>query len=287
MKERPIQHFRYTGVEMGVISLIPKVVYSKRNGQELPISLLVHKAWLADREHAEKRPLIIFFQGSGYLHPNYDSAMGNLVYAASRGFVVSMVECGSFMEGWSFLDIHMNFKTVIRYLRANAELYGIDPDHVTVWGTSSGGTSAVFAGLSGDMPEYKTEEYADVSDTVQCVVEMAGPQDLRALLSGPGLGQQYKDSWLSHADEADWEKVLDEGSTLRPLETNKSRCPFYLAHSKDDELVPFSQTKILYDALLGAGYDVQMAVIEGASHTQGLTTEVLHAALDFVAESCK
>ena len=82
-------------------------------------------------------------------------------------------------------------------------------------------------------------------------------------------------------------KVLDEGSTLRPLETNKSRCPFYLAHSKDDELVPFSQTKILYDALLGAGYDVQMAVIEGASHTQGLTTEVLHAALDFVAESCK
>ena len=33
MKERPIQHFRYTGVEMGVISLIPKVVYSKRNGQ--------------------------------------------------------------------------------------------------------------------------------------------------------------------------------------------------------------------------------------------------------------
>ena len=61
MKERPIQHFRYTGVEMGVISLIPKVVYSKRNGQELPISLLVHKAWLADREHAEKRPLIIFF----------------------------------------------------------------------------------------------------------------------------------------------------------------------------------------------------------------------------------
>ncbi len=287
MKERPVQHFRYTGVEMGVVSLIPGVVYSTRRGQELTTSLLVQKAWLCDREHARRVPLIVFFQGSGYTHPSYDSAMGNLAYVASRGFVIATAECGSFMEGWSFLDIHKNFKTLIRYLRANAEQYGIDPERVIVVGTSSGGTSAVFAGLSGDMPEYKTEEYADVSDAVRCVVSMAGPQDLKALLSGSVMEKPYKEAWLSRADEADWEKALAEGSTLRLLEGNKNRCPFYLVHSTDDELVPFSQTKDLYDALLRAGYDAQLAVVEGASHTQGLTTEVLRAMTDFVTECCE
>ncbi len=42
MIEHEVQHFRYTGVEMGVVSLIPNVVYSHRNGQELTMSLFVH-----------------------------------------------------------------------------------------------------------------------------------------------------------------------------------------------------------------------------------------------------
>ena len=287
MKEREVQHFRYIGVEMGIVSLIPKVVYSRRNGQELTMSLFAHKRWLYDRERAERLPIIVYFQGSGYLHPSYFDCMGQMAEMAASGFVIAMVECGSFTEGWSFLDIHMNYKTAIRYLRANADQYGIDPAYVITWGTSSGGTSAVFAALSGDIPEYKTDEYPDISDAVQCVVDMAGPQDLRALLTGTDHEKLYKDSWLSHADEADWEKTLDEGSTLRLLEESHKRCSFYLAHSVNDELVPVSQTNTLYNALLKAGYDAQLALVEGASHTQTLTTELLHAAMDFMKAACR
>ncbi len=286
MKEHPIRHFRFTGVEMGIVSLIPKVVYSHRNGQELTMSLFVHKRWFCDREHAERLPVIVYCQGSGYLRSSYYHCMGQMAEMASSGFVIAMVECGSFTDGWSFLEIHRNFKTAIRYLRANADQYGIDPAHVITWGTSSGGTSVVFAAFSGNMPEYKTEEYSDVSDEVQCVVDMAGPQDLRTLLTGTDHEKKYKDYWLTHADEADWEKVLDEGGTLRLLKACSSRCPFYLAHSMDDEVVPVSQTKMLYDALLEAGFDVQLALVEGASHTQTLTTELLHAAMDFVKTVC-
>lgn len=287
MQERPIQYFRYKEVEMGVISQVPKVVYSHRNGQELTLSLFMHKRWLCDKEHAERLPLIVYFQGSGYTHPSYYHCIGQMADMASIGYVVATVECGSFMEGWSFLDIHMNLKTVIRYLRTNADTFGIDPEHVIVWGTSSGGTSAVFAALTGDMPEYKTEEYRDASDSVQCVIDMSGPQDLRAMLAQTEAGKPYKESWLGHASESDWEKVLDEGSTLRLLNSSTNRCPFYLVHSMDDELVPFSQTKTLYDSLRETGYDVQLAIVEGASHTQTLTAEVLHATLDFIKANCK
>ncbi len=287
MKERAVQHFQFTGVEMGVVSLIPRAVYSNRNGQELTLSLFVHKRWLCDREHAQRLPVIVYFQGSGYLHPSYSHCMGQMAEMASDGFVIAMMDCGSFTEGWSFLDIHRNFKTAVRYLRANADLYGIDPAHVIAWGTSSGGTSAVFAALSGDVPEYKTDEYPDVSDAVQCAVDMAGPQDLRALLAGTDHEKLYRDSWLSHASEADWESVLDEGGTLRLLKAGPTRCPFYLAHSVDDELVPLSQTKRLYGMLREAGFDVQLALVEGASHTQTLTTELLHAAMAFIKDACR
>ena len=286
MKERPIRHFRYTGVEMGEVSLIPKVVYSARNGQELTLKLFVHKRWVCDREHAERRPLLIYFEGSGYLHPSYDHFMGRMAQMASEGYVVAMAECGSFTEGWSFLDIHMNFKTAIRYLRVHADGFGIDPAHIVVWGNSSGGTSAVFAGLSGDMPEYRTEEWSEASDAVQCVVDMAGPQDLRTLLTGSNMEKMYKDAWLSRADEGSWQSALEEGSTLRLVQGCQSRCPFYLAHSLEDQLVPLSQTRALYDALVRAGFDVQLALVEGGSHTQTLTAELKRDVMDFVKAAC-
>ena len=106
------------------------------------------------------------------------------------------------------------------------------------------------------------------------------------MMMGMEIGKQYRDSWLSHADEADWERIVDEGSTLRLLEANETRCPFFLAHSVDDEVVPLSQTLNFRDALLKAGYDVQLALVEGAVHTQTLTTELLDATLDFVKEAC-
>ena len=287
MKERSDQHFRFTGVEMGVISRIPDVIYSRRRGQELPMTVYVHQRWLCDLEHAERLPVIVFFDGSGYLHPTYDHCVGRLTKMAAAGFVIATVECGGFLEGWAFADIHRNYKTAIRYLRANADKYGIDPARVISWGTSSGATSASFAALSGDRPEYRTEEWPEVSDAVQCAVDMAGPQDLRSMMMGMEIGKQYRDSWLSHADEADWERIVDEGSTLGLVETNETRCPFFLAHSVDDEVVPLSQTLNFRDALLKAGYDVQLALVEGAVHTQTLTTELLDATLDFVKEACR
>ena len=54
----------------------------------------------------------------------------------------------------------------------------------------------------------------------------------------------------------------------------------------DDEVVPFSQTQKFHDALKTARYDVQLAVVKGAAHTQSLTTELLDATLDFVKEVC-
>ena len=96
----------------------------------------------------------------------------------------------------------------------------------------------------------------------------------------------YKDAWLSRADEGSWERALDEGSTLRLVQGCQSQCPFYLAHSLEDQLVPLSQTRALYNALVRAGFDVQLALVEGGSHTQTLTAELKRDVMDFVKAAC-
>ncbi len=282
MSGKAIRSFRYTGVTRDIVSLIPDIVYSRRNGHELKLSLFVQKSLKYDAVHAERLPLIVYLEGSGYLQPNYNVCMGQLASLASHGFTVAMVTPGSFLDGWSFEDIHINYKTAIRCLRANADIYGIEPDHVIAWGTSSGGTSAAFAGLSGDRAEYKTAEYAQFSDQVQCVVCLAGPQDLFSLLNDTSRGKFYHENWLLRNSQQEWETALSAGSTAFLLKENRIHCPFYLVHSDSDEMVPFDQTAHFYQQLQEANHIAEMVLLKGAPHQNGLTTDILEDAVRFI-----
>ena len=44
-------------------------------------------------------------------------------------------------------------KAAIRWIRANAERYGLDPDHIGVMGRGSGGLLALMLGTTGDVRE--------------------------------------------------------------------------------------------------------------------------------------
>ena len=287
MSDGALQRFTYPGVTTDIMSYIPDVVYSHRKGQELNLSLFVQKSLKYDPAHAKKLPLIVYLEGSGYLHPNYNIPLGQLAALASHGFTVAMVTCGSFLDGWTFEEIHKNYKTAIRFLRLHAEDYGIDPENVIAWGTSSGGTSAVFAGLSGDLSEYKTEEFSEVSDRVQCVVSMAGPQDLFSLLDGTNAGKPYFDSWMARSSGLSWKALLQRGSTAHLLEKSPRHCPFYLVHSMADEMVPFHQTEQLYHRLVEMSFPVRMVVLDNAPHQNTLTTEILEDAVDFIRKVTK
>jgi acetyl esterase/lipase len=74
-------------------------------------------------------------------------------------------------------------KAAIRWIRANAAKYRLDPDRIGVIGASAGGhlvamlgTSGGVAVLEGDLGPYK-----EASSKVQCVVDQFGPSDLLAM----------------------------------------------------------------------------------------------------------
>ena len=68
-------------------------------------------------------------------------------------------------------------KAAVRWLRANAETYGLDPNRFAAWGSSAGGHLVAILGTAGDVDKFEVGENLEVSSRVQAVVDYFGPTD--------------------------------------------------------------------------------------------------------------
>ena len=77
-------------------------------------------------------------------------------------------------------------KAAIRYLRANARRWHVDPERLGIWGTSSGGNTSLLVGLTADDPRYEDGSYATESDAVSFVVSCFPPTDMMEAIDAFG-----------------------------------------------------------------------------------------------------
>jgi acetyl esterase/lipase len=121
------------------------------------------------------RPLIVYIHGGGWAfgQPRQSGAFSNwpgvLALMASRGYAVASVEYRLSSEA-PFPAAIQDVKAAIRWLRANARQYGIDPRHVGVWGGSAGGHLAAL-------------------DAVTCGIASLSPSVSGGPKAAPGIGQ--------------------------------------------------------------------------------------------------
>ena len=256
----------------GQIKLVQNIIYSKAGGEELPMTLFL--PWNLDDENikAEKKPLIVFVQGSAWTTPDREFEIPQLSAFARSGYIVATIEHRSSLNGHAFPAFLQDAKCAIRYLRANADKYGIDSERVAIWGTSSGGNNALLVGLTGDVPEFKTEEYAEYSDKVCAVVECFGPTDLPAMSSMPDDEEpaisdiQYIMNGLCGGDMEKLSEVMMAMSPINYVEKGKDVPPFLLIHGDNDPIVPYEQMTSLFEKMVECEYDVEAWRIEGAEH---------------------
>lgn len=74
-------------------------------------------------------------------------------------------------------------KAAVRYLRANADKYGFDPNRFGVWGSSAGGHLVALLGTTGDVKEFEKGQNLGVSSRVQAVCDYFGPTDFTLMSS--------------------------------------------------------------------------------------------------------
>jgi len=136
-------------------------------------------------------PLIIYIHGGGwFLGTKKQCALECIIGALNSGYAVMSVDY-RLAPATKFPEFVFDVKTAVRFARANAEKYLLDPARFVAMGDSAGGHLALMVGFTAGRPEYEGEKYgwADFGSEVQAVVDMYGP----AVLDGD------KNKWLEES----------------------------------------------------------------------------------------
>lgn len=128
-------------------------------------------------------PALVLVHGGGWRAGDRSMQVPLAQMIASRGFVTVTVEYQLSLEAKFPAAVH-NIKAAIRWMRANAEKYGIDPGRIAIGGASAGGQLAMLVGMTPGVESFEgnmgNESY---SSAVQAVIDIDGVVDFMAPMS--------------------------------------------------------------------------------------------------------
>jgi len=243
-------------------------------------------------------PLIIEIHGGGFMMGDKSSQIAPMLEGLKRGYAVASI--GYRLSGEDLFPAAVqDVKAAIRFLRANAGTYGLDPNRFATWGASAGGNLSTMAALSAGIAKFTDASLgnAGVSDAVQAAVDWFGPlqfttmdAEFKALGTSGVMGStnasgsaesKYLGKVIGSAEAA----PLAEAAN--PLAYLSSKAPpMYIQHGTADRNVPITQSETLARKLAAAiGKDkVIFEKLEGAGHggSQFETAANVKAILDFL-----
>jgi len=126
---------------------------------------------------AGKYPALLLIHGGGWRSGNRSMDIPMAQHIAAQGYVTSVVEYRLSMEALYPAAVY-DIKAAIRFLRANAAKFRIDPDRIAIAGTSAGGQLAALIGATANLELFEGNEgIAGISSSVQAVIDIDGVLD--------------------------------------------------------------------------------------------------------------
>lgn len=210
-------------------------------------------------------PVILWVHGGGWQSGNRSLSAGHpALRQRDRGYAVASIEYRLSGEAIFPAQIH-DAKAALRWLRANATTYGLDPSRIAAWGSSAGGHLVALLGTSGGVSALEDPAQGNVgqSTRVQAVVDWFGPVDF--LQMPPS--HHTRDSPESRLLGCDIDECPDRVALASPLTyVDPSDPPFFIQHGTRDGTVNFEQSTLLHATLMGAGVPSTFVPLEGAGH---------------------
>lgn len=257
------------------IDQISGVIYSQirstRAVRQLRMSLLVPRT-------DDLKPAIIYFPGGGFTSADHEKYIEMRSALAAAGYVVAAAEYRVVPD--KFPGLVEDGKAAVRYLRAHAAEYGIDPARIGVLGDSAGGYLSQMVGLTKGEKTFDTGDHLDQSSDVQAAVTLYGisnllnigegfPKEIEKVHQSPAVteallvnGPAFRD-FAGAAISANPAKAL-AASPLGHLDGDKP--PFLIMHGSADTLVSPVQSKQLFEALRAKDSKAEYVLVEGAGH---------------------
>ena len=243
--------------------------YASTDNPRQRLDLYLPKA----RKNDKPLPVVVFIHGGAWLGGDKGGGIGTLAPLVESGAYAG-VSVGYRLTAEAIwpAQIH-DCKAAIRWIRANAKKYNLDADNIGVTGTSAGGHLAAMLGTGGDVPELegKLGEHLEESSKVACVVDQFGPTDLLAM-GGSHNDPNSPESKLVGGPVQEFQDVSRQASAT--THASKGDPPFLLIHGTNDNVVPFSQSELMHEALEKAGVESILVPVQGGGHGNFRSNEV-------------
>jgi acetyl esterase/lipase len=217
-----------------------------------------------------KLPVVVWIFGGAFMQNGRLQQEGGAAWLAIKGYAVAAIEHRLSSDAHFPAQIE-DCKAAVRWLRANAAKYGLDPARFGAWGASSGGHLATMLGLTGGVKDLEGESgNLDQSSRVSAVVDFFGPTDFlqmdKAALPG-GLKHDPPNSPESLLIGGPIQDNREKAARANPITyITRESPPFLIVHGDRDPLVPCNQSELLFEALRKAGVDATFYKIVSAGH---------------------
>jgi acetyl esterase/lipase len=246
------------------LAWLDNVVIGKGGGRDL-------HAEVAYPVNAQRpMPAVILIHGGGWAYGgpqpihNMVSFPGNFTARfAKQGYFTVFAEYRLSGEAKWPAQIQ-DCELAVRWLRANAAKYGVDPNRIGIWGYSAGGHLVACMATMSDVKEYQGDGgYPGVSSTVQAVVDWFGASDFTDPLVQADSGVAIQGLMgMPYAQNPEAWKKASPVFYVKPNDP-----PILIIHGEEDQFLPVSQAKTFDAALTKAGATHQLVIVKNGKHS--------------------
>ena len=253
-----------TGQDFRTVRVIRDLRYARYGDRELPLDLYLPETPRSN--HA----CVITVTGGGFRARGKDAFARYAALFAARGFAAACIAYRGTPDDGFPETIH-DCKAAVRFVRANASRFGIDPDRIGIFGQSAGGHLAGMLAVSGGVAELEGDGGNEsVSSRVQAAVSSSGVFNFISRLRDGGHQQHNIETkkrtngeWVGEPFSVDSE-LWKRASPITYLSTDDA--PLMMLASKTDQVVPLAQSEEMHDAMQSKGLISELAIFEVGGH---------------------
>jgi acetyl esterase/lipase len=221
-------------------------------------------------------PALVFIHGGGWMEGDKTGVDASLT---SAGFLVASINYRMY-PAYRFPAMIEDVKCAVRFLRAHAGQYYLDPQRIILVGHSAGGHLAALGGAADERAGWDVGPYLDISSRVQAVVALSAPLD---------LSQPYPKEIAGVIQDVFGPDQLLSASPTTYIDAADP--PFLIVHGDRDDVVPVEQAHLFHAALAAAGVPAELLIVQNGGHgfeavggpTAPGVEGILLAAIQFIA----